>query len=118
MLLFLALQCTHTLCAHDTASTIGLTAVAGARMRQKLALIINWSLVKYQTLRTLLALARIMIWKLSLMLSLHSLQFCTPYVCKAATCFVWIETSTLVSYGFSQNLADPGCYTITVDGHL
>ena len=23
-----------------------------------------------------------------------------------------------MSYGFSQNLADPGCYTITVDGHL
>ena len=24
----------------------------------------------------------------------------------------------LVGYGWTQNLADPGCFTITVDGHL
>ena len=27
-------------------------------------------------------------------------------------------TAWLVSYGWTQNLADPGCFTITVDGHL
>ena len=52
----------------------------------------------------------------------------TPYVCKLRRALYGLKqaprewnqllTAWLVRYGFSQNLADPGCYTITVDGHL
>ena len=56
---------------------------------------------------------------------IHRSQY---YVCKLRRALYGLKqaprewnqllTTWLVSYGFSQNLADPGCYTITVDGHL
>ena len=51
-----------------------------------------------------------------------------PYVCKLNKAIYGLKqaprewnqllTAWLVSYGWTQNLADPGCFTITVDGHL
>ena len=51
-----------------------------------------------------------------------------PYVCKLNKAIYGLKqaprewnqllTAWLVKYGFDQNLADPGCYTINCDGHL
>ena len=51
-----------------------------------------------------------------------------PYVCKLNKAIYGLKqaprewnqllTAWLVNYGWTQNLADPGCFTITVDGHL
>ena len=51
-----------------------------------------------------------------------------PYVCKLKKAIYGLKqaprewnqllTAWLVSYGWTQNLADPSCFTITVDGHL
>ena len=51
-----------------------------------------------------------------------------PYVCKLNKAIYGLKqtprewnqllTAWLVSYGWTQNLADPGCFTITADGHL
>ena len=109
------------------------------------------STVKYQTLRTLLALAAyydLEIEQFDVVTAFLNAELTdvedvymaqpdgyvkhdedgTPYVCKLRRALYGLKqgprewnqllTARLVSYGFSQSLADPGCYTITVDGQL
>ena len=106
--------------------------------------------VKYQTLRTLLALAAyydLEVEQFDVVTAFLNADLTdsevymsqpdgyikyddkgVPFVCKLNKALYGLKqaprewnqllTAWLVKYGFTQNLADPGCYTISSDGHL